>query len=65
MHAAAGDPHRLAIVDALGVSDLAPSGCARWSGSNRIWSPHHLDVLVDAGLIGRTRLHGDRRWYLR
>jgi protein-tyrosine-phosphatase len=65
-HAALGDPHRLAIVDELALSDRSPSELceALRIGSNLL--AHHLDVLVGAGLVDRSTSAGDgRRRYLR
>ena len=66
VHAALGDPHRLAIVDALAVSDLAPSELRELVGFESNLLAHHLDVLDDAGLVQRSLSHADhRRRYLR
>ncbi|HYU86308.1 MAG TPA: ArsR family transcriptional regulator [Kribbellaceae bacterium] len=61
IHAAMGDPGRLAIVDALAVGDAAPGelGAALDMPTNLI--AHHLKVLEDARLVVRTRSEGDRR----
>ncbi len=61
MHAALGDPARLAIVDALALTDASPSelGCALGMPSNLL--AHHLGVLQDAGVIVRGRSEADRR----
>ncbi|GAA3149454.1 protein-tyrosine-phosphatase/DNA-binding HxlR family transcriptional regulator [Kribbella aluminosa] len=61
IHAALGDPARLAIVDALVGGDAAPGelGAALDLPTNLI--AHHLKVLEDAGLVVRTRSEGDRR----
>lgn len=61
IHAALGDPVRLAIVDDLAVSDRSPAeiGAAFDVPSNRL--AHHLDVLERAGLIERFVSNGDRR----
>lgn len=61
IHAALGDTTRLRLVDALALSDLAPSELAELVGIDSNLLAHHLDVLVDAGLVERTRSHGDRR----
>lgn len=61
VHAALGDSHRLAIVDALAVSDLAPSELGELVGLESNLLAHHLDVLADARLVERTPSHGDRR----
>lgn len=65
-HAALGDPLRLAIVEALRYGDLAPDQLATELGVGSNLLAHHLGVLDAAGLVRRTRSHGDgRRRYLR
>ena len=61
IHAALGDPARLAIVDTLVAGDAAPGelGASLELPTNLI--AHHLKVLEDAGLVVRTRSEGDRR----
>jgi ArsR family transcriptional regulator, arsenate/arsenite/antimonite-responsive transcriptional repressor / arsenate reductase (thioredoxin) len=61
VHAALGDPARLAIVDTLTAGDASPGelGAALNMPTNLV--AHHLNVLADAGLIRRTRSEGDRR----
>lgn len=61
IHAALGDPARLAIVDTLVAGDAAPGelGAVLDLPTNLI--AHHLKVLEDAGLVVRTRSEGDRR----
>ncbi|MEV4266398.1 helix-turn-helix domain-containing protein [Kribbella sp. NPDC049584] len=61
IHAALGDPARLAIVDILVAGDAAPGelGAALDLPTNLV--AHHLKVLEDAGLVVRTRSEGDRR----
>ena len=65
-HAALGDPIRLAMVDALAVSDLTPTELQeRFEMSSNLLA-HHLGVLEDAGLVSRSRSSGDaRRRYVR
>jgi protein-tyrosine-phosphatase/DNA-binding HxlR family transcriptional regulator len=66
IHAALGDPARLAIVDALTLGDASPGEIAQDLGMPTNLVAHHLKVLQDAGLIARTRSEGDRRrTYLR
>nr|BFE76149.1 hypothetical protein GCM10020092_094500 [Actinoplanes digitatis] len=66
IHAALGDPARLAIVDALTLGDASPSEIGHGLGMPTNLVAHHLKVLQDAGLIVRTRSEGDRRrTYLR
>jgi protein-tyrosine-phosphatase/DNA-binding HxlR family transcriptional regulator len=61
IHSALADPHRLAIVDELALSDRSPSELRTrlQIGSNLL--AHHLDVLEGAGLIERLGSSGDRR----
>lgn len=61
VHAALGDPGRLAIVDTLIAGDVAPGelGAALDLPTNLI--AHHLKVLEGAGVVARTRSEGDRR----
>jgi len=66
VHAALGDPARLAIVDALTLGDASPGeiGADLQMPTNLV--AHHVKVLQDAGLVVRTRSEGDRRrTYLR
>jgi protein-tyrosine-phosphatase len=66
VHAALGDPARLAIVDALTVGDASPGEIGADLGMPTNLVAHHLKVLQEAGLIVRTRSEGDRRrTYLR
>src|SRR6478609_7631128 len=60
-YAALADVTRLQILDLLSVSDLTASevGATLNVPSNLL--AHHLNVLVDAGLITRHRSEGDRR----
>jgi ArsR family transcriptional regulator, arsenate/arsenite/antimonite-responsive transcriptional repressor / arsenate reductase (thioredoxin) len=61
VHAALGDPARLAIVDALVVGDAAPGelGALLEMPTNLV--AHHLKVLEEAGLVLRGRSEGDHR----
>lgn len=61
MHAALGEPVRLAIVDELSSSDRAPSDLAARFGLAGNLLAHHLDVLERVGLIERVVSAGDRR----
>jgi protein-tyrosine-phosphatase/DNA-binding HxlR family transcriptional regulator len=61
IHAALGEPARLAIVDSLRVSDRSPSSLAQWLGMDSNLMAHHLDVLASVGLIERIVSSGDRR----
>ena len=61
VHAALGEPVRLAIVEDLAVSDRSPTELvARFSVPSNLLA-HHLDVLEDVGLIERFVSAGDRR----
>lgn len=61
VHAALGDPTRLAIIDDLVVSDRSPRelGERLNVGSNLL--SHHLDTLETAGLVTRSMSSGDAR----
>lgn len=61
IHAALGDPYRLAMVDALLVSDLTFQQLAEAAGLAGNLAAHHLGVLAAAGLIERHASEGDRR----
>jgi protein-tyrosine-phosphatase/biotin operon repressor len=66
VHAALGEPARLAIVDTLAVGDASPGEIARALGMPTNLVAHHVNVLRDAGVVVRTRSEGDRRrTYLR
>jgi protein-tyrosine-phosphatase/DNA-binding transcriptional ArsR family regulator len=61
IHAALGDPARLAIVDTLVAGDAAPGelGAVLEMPTNLV--AHHLKVLEHAGLVVRARSEGDHR----
>lgn len=61
IHAALGDPARLAIVDTLTAGDVAPGELAATLDLPTNLVAHHLKVLEDAGVVVRTRSEGDRR----
>lgn len=61
LHAALGEPVRLAIVEQLAASDRAPSVLSAQFGLPGNLLAHHLDVLERAGLIERRMSAGDRR----
>jgi len=61
MHAALAEPHRLAICDALALSDRSPSELAAMLGIATNLLAHHLLVLGEAGLIDTLASNGDRR----
>lgn len=61
MHAALGDPHRLAVVDELVASDRTPGELGARLGLASNLLAHHLDVLAEAGLVERSRSSGDGR----
>ncbi|NDL59134.1 helix-turn-helix domain-containing protein [Phytoactinopolyspora mesophila] len=61
IHAALGDPGRLAVVDALLVGDAAPGELARRLGIPSNLLAHHINVLQSSGLVRRIRSEADRR----
>lgn len=61
IHAALGDRHRLAIVDALALGDHTFQELMQVAGLPGNLAAHHLDVLEAAGLIERRVSEGDRR----
>ncbi len=61
VHAALGEPVRLAIVDELIRSDRAPSELAARFDLPTNLLAHHLGVLERVGLVERTVSSGDRR----
>ena len=61
LHAALGDPVRLAIVESLRLSDRAPSDLARDLGIGSNLLAHHLNQLRLVGCIRETVSSGDRR----
>ena len=61
VHAALGEPMRLAIVDRLGPGDASPGELAAAVGLGSNLLAHHLKVLEEAGVIRRVRSEGDRR----
>jgi protein-tyrosine-phosphatase len=66
IHAALGDPARLAIVDALTLGDASPGEIAHDLDMPTNLVAHHVKVLTEAGLVSRDRSEGDRRrTYLR
>jgi ArsR family transcriptional regulator, arsenate/arsenite/antimonite-responsive transcriptional repressor / arsenate reductase (thioredoxin) len=66
VHRALGDERRLAIVDALRLSDRTPGELAALAGIGSNLLAFHLDVLEEVGLIERTPSEGDaRRRYVR
>jgi len=66
VHAALGDPARLAIADMLAWGDAAPGEIAAELRMPTNLVAHHIKVLQAAGLVSRSRSEGDRRrTYLR
>jgi protein-tyrosine-phosphatase len=61
MHAALGEPVRLAIVDHLALGDISPGELGREFALATNLLAHHLKVLQEAGLVHRVRSQGDRR----
>lgn len=66
VHAALGEPARLAIVDRLVVGDASPSEIGRALGLPSNLVAHHVKLLESAGMVERSRSEADhRRVYLR
>lgn len=66
LHAALGEPARLALVEELMVSDRSPKELSDILGLGSNLLSHHLDVLEQAGLVTRSPSAGDgRRKYVR
>lgn len=61
LHAALGDERRLAVFDALALSDLTPSQLCDRTGLASNLLAFHIDVLEDVGLVERRRSSGDGR----
>src|ERR687895_621008 len=61
VHAALGDPGRLAIVDALVLGEASPSELQRLLDMSSNLLAHHVRVLERAGVVSRHRSEGDRR----
>jgi ArsR family transcriptional regulator, arsenate/arsenite/antimonite-responsive transcriptional repressor / arsenate reductase (thioredoxin) len=61
VHAALGEPARLAVVDTLVLGDASPGEIGEALGLPTNLVAHHLKVLQDAGLVVRDRSEGDRR----
>lgn len=66
VHAALGEPARLAIVDRLVLGDASPSELGQELDLPGNLLAHHLKLLEQAGVVERSRSEGDRRrTYLR
>ena len=66
LHAALGEPARLAIVDRLLLGDASPGELGRELGIASNLLAHHVKLLEQAGVVERSRSEGDhRRTYLR
>jgi len=61
VHAALGEPTRLAIADALSLGDASPGALARALGMPTNLLAHHVNVLEQAGVLVRSPSEGDRR----
>jgi protein-tyrosine-phosphatase/DNA-binding HxlR family transcriptional regulator len=61
IHAALGEPARLAVVDALVLGDASPGELGEALGLPSNLLAHHLRVLQEAGVIRRSRSEADRR----
>jgi len=65
VHAALGEPARLAITEALALGDVSPGELAQKLDLPGNLLAHHLKVLESAGVVNRKRSDGDgRRTYL-
>lgn len=66
LHAALGEPARLAIVDRLVLGDASPGELGAELGLSSNLLAHHVRLLERAGVVRRSRSEGDhRRTYLR
>jgi protein-tyrosine-phosphatase len=61
LHAALGEPSRLAIIDRLVLGDASPGELGRALGLPGNLVAHHLNVLEQAGIVRRNRSEADRR----
>jgi protein-tyrosine-phosphatase/DNA-binding HxlR family transcriptional regulator len=61
VHAALGDPGRLAIVDALLLGEASPSELQRLLAMPSNLLAHHVRVLEQVGVVSRHRSEADRR----
>ncbi|MDA0823833.1 MAG: helix-turn-helix domain-containing protein [Proteobacteria bacterium] len=61
LHAALGEPVRLAIVEELAVSDRSPKELGKKFELTTNLLTHHLDILAHVGLVRRVASSGDRR----
>jgi protein-tyrosine-phosphatase/DNA-binding HxlR family transcriptional regulator len=61
VHAALGDPARLAIVDALVLGEASPSELQALLDMPSNLMAHHVRVLERAGVVARHRSEADRR----
>jgi protein-tyrosine-phosphatase/DNA-binding MarR family transcriptional regulator len=61
VHAALGEPVRLALAERLVPGDASPSALAAELGLGSNLLAHHLRVLEEAGVVRRARSEGDRR----
>jgi DNA-binding transcriptional ArsR family regulator len=58
VHAALGDPARLAIVDRLVLGDASPSEIGRVLGLSSNLLAHHVKLLERAGVLERSPVGG-------
>jgi ArsR family transcriptional regulator, arsenate/arsenite/antimonite-responsive transcriptional repressor / arsenate reductase (thioredoxin) len=61
VHAALGDPGRLAIVDALVLGEASPTELQELLGMPSNLLAHHVRVLERVGVVSRHRSEADRR----
>jgi protein-tyrosine-phosphatase/DNA-binding transcriptional ArsR family regulator len=66
VHAALGEPARLAVVELLLLGDASPGEVGHALGLPSNLLAHHVKLLEQAGVVERSRSEGDhRRTYLR
>ncbi|MBM3943964.1 MAG: helix-turn-helix domain-containing protein [SAR202 cluster bacterium] len=61
LHAALGDPYRLAIAESLALSDRSPSELSSELHLASNLLAHHLGVLKEAGIVREVISSGDKR----
>ncbi|TQL67249.1 protein-tyrosine-phosphatase [Nocardioides albertanoniae] len=65
VHASLGDPVRLRIVDSLQITDASPTELGAMLNVPSNLFAHHVQALVNAGVVSRHHSEGDgRRTYL-
>lgn len=61
VHAALGDPVRLAVAESLLMGDRTPASLSAQFGVSSNLMAHHSGVLVESGVARRSRSEADRR----